>query len=432
MAKTYLNTTKYLVKLKFEIQGIVDKEDIIGAVFGQSEGLLGEEMDLKELQKSGKIARIEVFPKTDKGSTSGELHLPSSLDAAQTSLLAAAIESVEKVGPCEAKFEITSMEDVRSQKRDQIKDRAKSLLNKFLSNTESDATIMAEELRESARTLNIISYGREKLPAGPEIDINKELIIVEGRADVLNLIKASYSNVIGMQGSQIPKTIIDLTKTKTVTLFIDGDRGGELNARKLISLAKIEFIAKAPDGKEVEELTRKEINQALGKKMTLQEYLEKKPRTPIARTRTLTARTPRTTTREFEKRIPSRGGEYRKITPSIGFERRNPPRGIERMQFIPRAVPPTPEETAKFKPIMNSLNGTLKAKIFSKEMKELGEMQVRELIEKINKTQGIDSIVFDGIITKRLADKADALGISYLIAAKKGKLENNKVKTIVM
>ncbi|MBN2127675.1 MAG: DNA primase [Candidatus Diapherotrites archaeon] len=427
MAKTYLNTTKYLVKITFEVQGVVDKQDIIGAVFGQSEGLLGEEMDLKELQKNGKIGRIEVFPTTDKGVTAGELHLPSSLDAAQTALLAAAVESVDKVGPCEAKFVINSMEDTRSKKREEVKDRAKSLLSKFLTNTGSTATQLSEELRENARTLSIKTYGKEKLPAGPEIDSSDEIIVVEGRADVINLIKNSYGNVIAMNGSQIPQTIIDLSKAKTITLFIDGDRGGELNARKAISLGKFDFVAKAPDGKEVEELVRKEINQALAKKITVKEFMEEK-RTPRTIT---TTRTPRTTS--TLTRTPRTGFSSR--TPRTGFEPRNsmrrpPIRGLRiPREPIERA---SPEEVLKFKPVLESLQGTLKAKIFNKEMKEIKEIQVRDLVNSLPEIKEADSIVFDGIITKRLAEQAETQNISYLIGVKKGSIKKGKTKTLTM
>ena len=54
MAKTYLSTVKYEAVVQFEITGVVDRHDIIGAVFGQSEGLLGETLDLRALQKNGK------------------------------------------------------------------------------------------------------------------------------------------------------------------------------------------------------------------------------------------------------------------------------------------------------------------------------------------------------------------------------------------
>ena len=77
MAKAYINVTKYQVTLSFKIEGIVDKHDIIGAVFGQSEGLLGEEMDLRELQQNGKIGRIEILPKSAGGSTTGKMIVPS-------------------------------------------------------------------------------------------------------------------------------------------------------------------------------------------------------------------------------------------------------------------------------------------------------------------------------------------------------------------
>ncbi len=416
MAKTYLNTTKYLVKIKFEIQGIVDKQDIIGAVFGQSEGLLGEDMDLKELQKNGKIGRIEVYPKQEKGTTKGELILPSSLDAAQTALLAAAVESVDKVGPCEGKFEILSMEDARSKKREEVKNRAKTLLSKFLTKTGTTATQLSEELREKARALSIKSYGREKLPAGPEIDSNQEIIVVEGRADVINLIKNSYGNVIAMQGSNIPRTIINLSKTKTITLFIDGDRGGELNARKALSLGKFDYIARAPDGKEVEELTRKEINQALAKKITAKEFLEKKHNTRNNRTiRTFGTRTNKTT-RTYNTK-PSYG--TRTTTTRI--------RTIK-----PQIDKPTIEETKKYKPIIETLKNTLKAQLFDKEMKKIKETPVRTLVKEIPKIKNIDTIVFDGIITQRLVTLAEKQGINYLIGIKQGKIKKEKIKTFIM
>ncbi|MCX6798543.1 MAG: DNA primase, partial [Candidatus Diapherotrites archaeon] len=87
MAKTYLSTVKYLIKTNFEIDGIVDKHDIIGAIFGQSEGLVGEEMDLKELQQNGKIGRIDVDTKVHGGKTTGILTVPSSMDKVKTTLL---------------------------------------------------------------------------------------------------------------------------------------------------------------------------------------------------------------------------------------------------------------------------------------------------------------------------------------------------------
>src|SRR3989344_1674919 len=278
MAKTYINTVKYEIKLNFEIDGIVDKPDIIGAIFGQSEGLLGDEMDLKELQKNGKVGRIEIDLSTSMGRTKGKVDVPSSMDMAETSILAAGIESVDKVGPCEAHFQITDISDMRSSKREEIKNRAKELLQKMLQKSSPETQQLTEEIKENVRAAEIKSYGPDKLPAGPDIDSSDEIIVVEGRADVLNMLKNQIKNVIGMNGSNISSTIIELSKRKEITAFVDGDRGGELNARKLSQLARVQYIAKAPDGKEVEELTRKEIIQSLKKRAKATEEIPIPPR----------------------------------------------------------------------------------------------------------------------------------------------------------
>jgi|GEM_PF-110669 len=268
MAKAYINTVKYEIKMKFEIEGIVDKPDIIGAIFGQSEGLLGDEMDLKELQKNGKVGRIEINHTTSMGRTKGEVIVPSSMDMAETSILAAGIESVDKVGPCGAKFEISDISDTRSSKRDEIKDRAKELLKRMMENSKPEVQSLSEEIKENARAADITEYGPDKLPAGPDVDSSEEVIVVEGRADVLNLLRNQIRNVIGMNGSNISGTIVKLSREKQILAFIDGDRGGLLNARKLCQIARVAAISKAPDGKEVEELTRKEILQSLKRKLS--------------------------------------------------------------------------------------------------------------------------------------------------------------------
>src|SRR3990167_5092321 len=195
MAKTYINTVKYLIKIKFEIDGIVDKPDIVGAIFGQSEGIIGDEMDLKELQKNGKLGRIEINFATSMGRTKGEILVPSSMDMAETSILGAGIETVDKVGPCEAKLEIVDIEDTRNDKRKEIKDRARELLKRMMDKSSPDTQSLSEEIREDARAADIVEYGPEKLPAGPDVESSAELIVVEGRADVINLLKNQIRNV---------------------------------------------------------------------------------------------------------------------------------------------------------------------------------------------------------------------------------------------
>jgi DNA primase len=265
MGKTYLSTVKYVITTNFTIDGIVDKHDIIGAIFGQSEGLVGEEMDLKELQKNGKVGRIDVETKVHGGKTTGVLTVPSSMDKVKTTLLAATVETVDKVGPCSSTFLTEKIEDTREEKRKTVTERAKELLKEMsIATPETDE--LTEEIRQDMRSDDFIEFGPEKLPAGPEVETNEEIIIVEGRADVMNLLRHGVKNVIAINGAKTPQSVIDLSQRKTATAFVDGDRGGDLIARQLTRLAKIAFIARAPDGKEVEELTLKEILAALRKK----------------------------------------------------------------------------------------------------------------------------------------------------------------------
>src|SRR3990167_3857986 len=117
MAKTYIDTVKYLVYANVDIVGLVEKPDVVGAIFGQTEGLLGDDMDLRDLQKNGRIGRIEVELNPRGGRSIGRIKLPSSLDMVETCILAAALETVDRVGPCEAHLSIDKVEDTRSIKR---------------------------------------------------------------------------------------------------------------------------------------------------------------------------------------------------------------------------------------------------------------------------------------------------------------------------
>ncbi len=417
MAKTYINTVKYEIKAEFEVDGIVDKHDIIGAIFGQSEGLLGEDMDLRELQKGGKLGRIEITEKSHSGKTSGTVYVPSSMDRVQTALLAAAIESVDKVGPCDAKFDIKSISDARADRRKKIEDRAKELL-KSLNAGVPETQEMTDSVRTEMKKAEITEYGRDKLPAGPDLLKGNEVIVVEGRADVLTLLKNSITNVVGMGGSNVPKDLIFLSKKKSITLFIDGDRGGELNFRKMSALAKVDYIARAPDGKEVEELTRKEIEAALRKKMPAKDFLIRRPRARIS------SREP---TKKFE--IKKTEGRTTKTIPrkkTLVSPTRRPPV----IKTKPKA---NTKEIEKFSPVMKELENSLKARLLDKNDKKLKEISVRNMLEEMGKTKNAETIVFDGIVTKRLLEEAEKNGIKNLVGVKKGKIEeSDKVRVIIL
>jgi len=269
MAKISPVSIKYMIYAAFRSEGPLEKPDVIGAIFGQTEGLLGEDMEMRELQKEGKIGRIEVELETVDGKTIGDIQVPSALDKSETTLIAAALETIDRIGPTEARIEVTKIEDVRGGKRDFIKERAKALMEKMGGGDSFKE--MSEELKTDSRALKIQEYGESKIPVG---DISgKEIIVVEGRADVINLLKNRVYNVAGMNGTKLPPEIAELSRDKEITLFIDGDRGGKLIAKNVIMNANVKYVAAAPDGKEVEELTGKEILVALRKRVDVRDFM---------------------------------------------------------------------------------------------------------------------------------------------------------------
>jgi DNA primase len=257
---------KYVIKANFTIDGVVEKHDVIGAIFGQTEGLFPKDFELRELQKSGKIGRIDIELKSSKDVTKGVITAPSSLDRAETALIAAAMETVDRVGPCESKIIVESITDVRVEKRKMIVERAKELMRDWVVKEGHEIEKLLNEVQKEDKKIKAVHYGRERLTASPDISKMDEIIVVEGRADVNNLIKSGITGVIAMEGVKVPNTIINLAKRKELTAFLDGDRGGDLILQELMQVAPPTYVARAPRGKEVEELAPTEIKKALENK----------------------------------------------------------------------------------------------------------------------------------------------------------------------
>jgi DNA primase len=268
------SAAKYQIRARIAAEGVIDKPDVVGAVFGQTEGLLGDELDLRDLQKSGRIGRIEVDIDSRKGKSEGEILIPSSLDQVETAILASGLETVDRIGPCRAKIEIISVEDIRISKRQKIVERAKVILSKLQEESKGVGIDLTESVRKAVQVEEITTYGPEHLPAGPNIDQADALIVVEGRSDVLNLLRCGIKNVIAVEGTSVPQTVKDLSRGKTVTVFTDGDRAGELILREMLQTMDIDFVARAPRGSEVEELTQKQLVKCLRNKIPINQYLE--------------------------------------------------------------------------------------------------------------------------------------------------------------
>ena len=271
MGKISPVSAKYIVHTQIGIEGVVERPDVIGAVFGQTEGLLGSDLELRELQRSGKIGRIEVNLETRSGKTNGEIIIPSSLDKAETAIIGAALETIQRIGPCNAKVKVLKIEDIRVSKRQYVIERAKELLKTLTDTVLPDSQEITDEVAHSVSMMAIGEYGKDRLACGPMIEDSDEVIVVEGRADVLNLLKHGIKNCISMDGTSVPETIKELSKRKDIIAFVDGDRGGDLIIKELIDTTEIDYAIKAPDGKEVEEITKKEIHKALRNRVAIEQ-----------------------------------------------------------------------------------------------------------------------------------------------------------------
>jgi len=406
---------KYNIILKFEVEGIVDRPDVIGAIFGQTENLFGEEMDLRELQEKGRIGRLLVNLTTKGGKTEGDIIVPSNVDRIETALLAAMIESVDKVGPYPAKFSLVKIEDIREEKKKKIIERAKEILDAWGKEETLDLKEVINEIIGSVKIGELIQYGPEKLPAGPDIEKDPNMIIVEGRADVINLLKYGYKNVIALEGAQgkIPETIKELSKQKKIVIaFLDGDHGGDLILRELLAQnVKIDYVARAPPGKEVEELTKKEVVKALEDMVPLAQHLKKmKEYKPVQAVKAETQVQAQLQVLEGVQQAPTVSSQAAKeILVKI------PSQVLERIK---------------------TLSGTLEGYLYDENWNEIATVQVREIVSKLESLEKdkVAYIVFDGVITQRLVDLASAKNVKVLIGSRIGgvtkKPENVELLTI--
>jgi len=410
MGKISPVSAKYIVHATIDIEGVVERPDVIGAIFGQTEGLLGSDLELRELQRSGRIGRIEVNVDTRSGKTKGDIIVPSSLDKAETSIVGAALEIIQRIGPCNAKIKVSNIEDVRISKRSFVIERAKELLKQLTDKVLPDSQEIADEVACSVRVMELQQYGKDRLPAGPNIDESDEIIIVEGRADVLNLLKHSIKNAIAMNGTSVPETIKELSKKKIVTVFVDGDRGGDLIIKELFDVAELDYITKAPDGKEVEEITKKEIHKALRSRVTAEQAKLD-----------MGTKTNGTGRSQFQRTYTERRPVQRHTAPatrSTPVTRAAPTSRYTRRPAVVKSAPAlTTEQKTKFKSMLEDLIGTRGAYLLDEKLSILGKVPISELATTVKSlNSGIYAIVLDGLVDKPLLEIAEKSNVNYLVA----------------
>ena len=391
-----LTTTKYLIHAQITANGIVEKPDVVGAVFGQTEGLLSNDLDLRELQRTGRIGRIQVNIHSNSGRAKGEIVIPSSLDRVETAILAASLETINRVGPCEAEIQTLKVEDVRAVKREQVVNRAKEIYKNMVESVGPASMKMIEEVREAMRVHEISEYGDDRLPAGPSIHTSDAIIVVEGRSDVLNLLKYGIKSTVAVEGVSVPQSIGELSKKRTTTAFVDGDRGGELILKELLQIGDVDYITRAPKGKEVEDLEKDEVLVALRDKVPTAQFL--------ATHNILNESNSSNKNKDNKKYQNKNSKKHQKFTP--------------REEVVEEPVIED-DEVGLMKDMLKEFEGTGSGAILDEALNMTKEVEVENIYEEIKAIEGTaNSVIFDGVISQRLVDVASQKGIKKIVAFK--------------
>jgi DNA primase len=408
---------KYHVKLKFEVDGLVEKADIIGAIFGQTEGLLGPEMNLNELQKVSKVGRIEVNVDSRSNMARGDALIPMSTDISTAALIAAAIESIDKVGPFQAKFLLVGIDDIRAIKKRIIVDRAKRIVQEWATKTISEGEEMLKDVYDASKPGRLTAFGKAQLACGTGVFDTDWIILVEGRADVINLLRAGFDNSIAIEGAKIDETITKLTEDKKVVAFIDGDRAGDLILKELQGLVTIQKVLRAPPGREVEELTPLEITEILKEVVS--------PITPIDSKQGIYP----------PRQLQNAEGQSATSEPKLQHRREKRENSDMQQEISQQTFQhhgDVPEVLSIIKELYPQINETLEAVILDTSMRTILKLPVSDLIKKLNATEGARLLVLDGIITQRLVEAANKVGIEYIVGHRTGDLKRTsdiKVRT---
>ncbi|MEM3658106.1 MAG: DNA primase DnaG [Candidatus Hadarchaeum sp.] len=347
----------------------------MGAIFGQTEGLFGDVLDLKKLQKSGKLGRIDVDLRVEDKKTIGTVTIPNNLDQPTAALLAATLESIDRVGPYDAKFKLLELEDVREEKRKKVMERAKDIMQRWTASQRSEVIQMISQVSEASEVGRIVSLAPD-VEGGPEAESSNALFIVEGRADLTALLKAGIKNIVATNGVNIPQYVVNLThKKKEVTVLADGDRVGDMIVRELLRRgAKIDYVSKAPQGVEVEEMKPIEILDLISKKVDLKTYL----------------------------------AAYAPVK-----------------QVVPEKL------LNKASELKDKIKETFTAVLLDAEGEIIEETPVNQLFQRLNELDDVAGIVFDGIVSQRLLDLASEKDVKLIIGERIGSIEKKPTNIIV-
>ncbi|PSP81710.1 DNA primase [Halobacteriales archaeon QS_4_69_225] len=402
------DTAKYLIHADITTDGIVERSDVVGAVFGQTEGLLGDELDLRELQDSSKVGRIDVDVDSENGQSFGRMTVATSLDQVETAILAAALETIDRVGPCRSTIEVRRIEDVRAARRREVVERAKTLLTEAFDGSMRSSHDLVEEVREAVRVEDITEY--EGLPAGPNVADSDAIVVVEGRADVLTLLRYGVKNAIAAEGTDVPDAVGSLTEERTVTAFLDGDRGGELVLKELAQVGEVDYVAFAPEDRSVEDLDRRTAMAALREKVPYHSVADLETPSDLATdagavdgTGAAPGSSPATTSTAAAPAADGSDANGTDDADGVGDETAAPP------ETLPGHVRAVVE------------GGTGGARLLDAEFRSVAEGDAGEVFDLVaDAAEPPAAVVLDGEIDQRLLDVAAQRGVEQVVAASTG------------
>jgi|TARA_B100001079_G_scaffold112239_1_gene96565 DNA primase len=362
---------KYVIHATIRAEGTVARKDVIGAIFGQTEGLLGEGLQLRKLQQTARIGHVDVNLNNNKGRSQGRIALPSSLDQVSTAVIGAALETIDRVGNSKATMKVTEIENIQSAKRDHIIDRAKELLLAIVNSGTDESRNIIDEVKAVLTLDTEIEFA--EMTAGPNVQASDSLIIVEGRNDVRNLLKYGIKTAIATMGSGIKPELVELAASKkVVTAFMDGDRGGRLLLLEIEGkLGKsLTHVALAPRSREVEHLEGKVVTKCLNQKETASRI--------VSRIKT---------------------EEAKSDDASVG-------KGNASLE--------APDEVKNWSPFLDGLKRN-QAVIVLDDGSGSDPISPKNLEEALNNSDGAQGIVFSGKVSNRIFELAAGAGIANVV-----------------
>ncbi len=445
-----------IIHISIEIAGRVTQSDIIGAVFGQTEQVLVEDLDLRKLQKEGKLGRIEVETQYNDEGSIGTITIPSHMDNTNTVIIAAALETIEKIGPCKATAKVRDIENINGLKVREIVAHAKQVLQKFME-VSIDSQELIDKVNDEMRMEQAEKYGEEGVLCGPKIENYEELIFVEGGEELRNMLKNGIKNVVAFEDLSKRKTLTELGEKKEIIVFVD--KGREYLVKRLMEFADIDNFSTPEDYKKIKEMGSKELHKALRGYVSAEQIGARRessynnynaPRESMPQRRApeqvrderSPQAMPQATPGNFvaSPRPPQQVNAQRPVQPTperercarVGRDRWN--RGGDRGEMGGRGAPPRREygrndrdERRDFKPryeVPEHISSLLKTKkgelkegetyVLDKEFNVLGKLPVSELSSTLGSLNNVRALVYNGNVDNNLISVAEKNRIEFV------------------